>query len=262
MRPRAKWALGLAIALAALLAVGVPLAFVGQSLRERYLVNADIRRVEQGGLPPEVFAGFGERLRVAAEAQGLTPRERARRLDAAAVAFVRAGRPGDARPLFRAEYELVRNAVPAHEVLWVLANLNGCLREPRTAPELAEVRENHAAIRALGPRVFPAGSSEMEIVRRSPSEFAGQVEGYVRRAGGALDPAARRDLLGEVVSLRDGATEPDDRAALASVLAQYADALDAAGDRAGAVAVRRRLRSEFADTVAGRTLPATPGGSP
>ena len=201
MRPRTKWALGLAIALAALVAVGVPLAFVGQSLRERWQVNADIRRAEGGIYRPEEATAVGERLRAAAGTPGLARRERARRLGAAARAFYWAGR-NDARTLFRDQYELLERAgAPPGELIRVLDHLNGCLYSPCSVAEVDELRECHAAIRSLAGRL-PPGDPAAAVVQAQPAWLAQRIEDFCR-GGDGLDPAARRALLDEAVALRE-----------------------------------------------------------
>ena len=145
-RTRAIWAGGLVAAAVLAVAVGDPIA-------ERWAVERDIRRSGSTDLMPAERGALADRLRAAAARPGLSPAARVRRLDAAGLAFLRAGRAAEAKPLFRAEYDAIRATAAPDELIDALNKLNNATPSADTAAELDEVRQNHAAIRALAARV-------------------------------------------------------------------------------------------------------------
>ena len=242
MSARTKWAAGF-VGLAAVIASGAVLIPWAEAwLRDRLEVGREIKLLDAANLTPEESAGVGERLRAAADRPWLSPAERAFRLDRAGWAFLRAGRPADAKPLFRAGYELVKDSAEPDEVVESLRKINLCLTDPRTAAEADELRQNHAAIRALGPRVGPGGVGGL-TVRSSPADLAKGIEWYVRHRSGTrrLPPAEERALLDEAVGRLDEAVGPWDRSTDADGLFALASVLELRGDNEKAAAVFGRV---------------------
>lgn len=230
-RARAAWAGGAAVALA--VAAGLfPAA-------ERWAVERDIGRNASAHLTPAERGALAERLRAAAERPGLSPGERSRRLDAAGLAFLWAGRAADAKPLFRAEYDAVRATAPPGALIDLLNKLDNATPPAETAAELDESRRNHAALRALA--ASASGGTSAVIVRASPVAFAGRIEHFVRDSGATLTPAETRSLLDEAVTLREGALGPWGQSEDAVALLGLADTLERRGDRDRAVAVYERV---------------------
>ena len=230
-RTRATWAGGAAVALA--VAAGFfPIA-------EWWAVERDIGRNNSAHLTPAERGALAERLRAAAERPGLSPGERSRRLDAAGLAFLWAGRASDAKPLFRAEYDAVRATASPEALIDLLNKLDNATPRASTAAELDESRRNHAALRALA--ASASGGTSAAIVRASPVAFAGRIEHFVRQSGATLTPAETRSLLDEAVTLREGALGPWAQSEDAVALLGLADTLERRGDRDRAVAVYERV---------------------
>ncbi len=239
-RTRAILAGGLVVAAVVAVAVGYPVA-------ERWAVERDVRRTGSADLPPAERGALADRLRTAAARPGLSPAARVRRLDAAGLAFLRAGRAAEAKPLFRAEYDAIRATAAPDELIDALNKLNNATPSATTAEELDEVRQNHAAIRFLAARA--TGVTSAAIVKASPAALARHVEQYVRQSQGALTPAEKRSLLDEAVALREGALGAWQESADATALLGLAEALEQRGDRDRAVAVSERVAG-FADAGA------------
>ena len=238
MPNRTKWLAG-GLVLAGVVAPGVVLGpRVEDRVRDRMEVGRDLR-LNQAHLSPAERGEVADRLRAAADKPWLSPAERARRLDAAGLACFWAGRAADAKPLFRAEYDLIRDTAGPDELVWLLNKINNCLLNPRTAAELDELRANHAAIRALGPRV--RGTSETGVVRASPAVLAEGIERYARHVTGQLPAAEEWALLDEAIRLREDAVGPWQQSTDADGLFRLAEVVALRGDQEKAAALFERV---------------------
>ena len=237
VRTKAVWAVVLVgvVTYGAVVAVALASRFA-----EGRAVERDICDNNSGHPTPAERGELAERLRAAAGRPELSPGERARRLDAAGLAFTWAGRASDAKPLFRAEYDLVRATATPDAVIDLLNKLNNVTTPVETAAAVDELRQNHAAIRVLGAGAT-AGSVSALIANSSPARFAGDLERYAREFKGALTPAETRSLLDEAVTLREGALGPWRQSADDYALMGLADALSQRGDPDRAAAVYERV---------------------